>query len=607
MTDAPPTSIISSRQEILLGLFSLAILFWLSQTNFLLFHALAEGFSIAIGVSLFAIFFATRRVTESSYFLFVGVTFLFVSFFDLLHTLAYKGMGVFPEHSANLATQLWIATRYLESISLLIAPLFARRASKLGATFFSFALVSLLLLLSIFTWNIFPDCYLSGQGLTAFKVSSEYIIIFILAAALWHLRANKAYFPPDILHMLSIALVLTMGSELFFTFYVSVFGISNVLGHFLKLGSFYFIFKALILSTLTRPYVTLFRELKNSEKLHKSIINTSAEGFWRLDDNLRISEVNSTMSKLLGYNAEQLKGRSYEDFLDREYIQKYRQSIEKPGYNPHSYLEVTLIGASGDKVQALANSTALSATQTRESLRFSFFTDITEIRKMERLHEDVQRIVRHDLKSPLNGIIGLASLLQEDIEQENQREFLQEIINSGNKMLHMINHSLELFKMEEGSYKLNPEQFNLNIVLANLERETSSLRKGKDLQVNYYLNGQELDWEKPYLITGEQRNLESMLANLLTNALEASPQGETVEVRISRNQEHVIEIHNQGTIPEEIRDKFFERYVTWGKNHGTGLGAYSARLIARAHRGDITFQSSEQKGTTLKVHLPDLA
>jgi PAS domain S-box-containing protein len=313
------------------------------------------------------------------------------------------------------------------------------------------------------------------------------------------------------------------------------------------------------------------------------------------------------MSKLLGYNAEQLKGLSYEDFLDREHIQKYRQSIEKPGYNPHSYLEVTLVGASGDRVQALANSTALSATQTRESLRFSFFTDITEIRKMERLHEDVQRIVRHDLKSPLNGIIGLASLLQEDTEQENQREFLQEIINSGNKMLHMINHSLELFKMEEGSYKLHPEQFNLNIVLANLERETSSLRKGKDLQVNYYLNGQELDWEKTHLITGEQRNLESMLANLLTNALEASPQGETVEVRISRNQDHVIEIHNQGTIPEEIRDKFFERYVTWGKNHGTGLGAYSARLIARAHGGDITFQSSEQKGTTLKVHLPELA
>jgi hypothetical protein len=83
-----------------------------SLYSYLLFHSLAEIFSVIIAVGVFAIAWNSRRFLENNYLLFLGVAFLFVGLIDLLHTLAYKGMGVFPGFGANLPTQLWIAARY---------------------------------------------------------------------------------------------------------------------------------------------------------------------------------------------------------------------------------------------------------------------------------------------------------------------------------------------------------------------------------------------------------------------------------------------------------------------------------------------------------------
>jgi len=67
---------------------------------------------------------------------------------------------------------------------------------------------------------------------------------------------------------------------------------------------------------------------------------------------------------------------------------------------------------------------------------------------------------------------------------------------------------------------------------------------------------------------------------------------------------HTVSIHNQGVVPEQVREDFFEKYATFGKRHGTGLGTYSARLIARTLGGDVTMDTSEAGGTTLTVTLP---
>jgi signal transduction histidine kinase len=95
-----------------------------------------------------------------------------------------------------------------------------------------------------------------------------------------------------------------------------------------------------------------------------------------------------------------------------------------------------------------------------------------------------------------------------------------------------------------------------------------------------------------------------MLSNLIANAIEASPPAKIVTIDLHKNRESIIAIHNAGSIPIEIRHRFFEKYATAGKPTGTGLGAYSALLMAKAHGGTIDMETSDEDGTRLRVHLP---
>jgi signal transduction histidine kinase/putative methionine-R-sulfoxide reductase with GAF domain len=236
-----------------------------SLYSFLLFHGLAELFSIVVACGIFVLAWNTRRLLQNQYLLFLGIASLFVASIDLIHTLSYKGMGVFPGYDANLPTQLWISARYMQSISLLLAPLFIKRAVHSRFTLAAYSLVTVLTLASIFR-NIFPDCFIEGVGLTPFKRISEYLISGILGAAVMLLLRHRGAFEKHILQLLVWSILTTIVSEVVFTFYVSVYGFSNLVGHFAKIVAFFLIYKAIVETGLRRPYDLLFRNLKQSEE-----------------------------------------------------------------------------------------------------------------------------------------------------------------------------------------------------------------------------------------------------------------------------------------------------------------------------------------------------
>ena len=241
-------------------------LYGASLYSYLLFHVLVEGFSIVIACSIFVLVWNSRRIIDNPYLVIIGIACLFVGVMDFLHTLAYKGMGIFPAYGSNLPTQLWIVARYLQGISFVIAPLLMKRTVNYPGVLRVFSLVSAFLVLSIFPLDIFPDCYLEGVGLTRFKILSEYIISSSFLLAILLLLWRRRDFDPRVLRLLCISLVLTVFSELAFTLYVDVYGFFNFLGHFFKLVAFYFFYKALIETGLVTPYNLLFRNLKQSEE-----------------------------------------------------------------------------------------------------------------------------------------------------------------------------------------------------------------------------------------------------------------------------------------------------------------------------------------------------
>lgn len=241
-------------------------LYLVEAQSFLLFHVLAEVFSVVVFFAIFVLFWNSRRFLENGFFLFIGIASLFVGFLDLLHTLAYDRMGVFsPDVVAgpNVATQLWIGSRYLQAGALVAAVLSIRRTWRLSAVFATFAVASSLLLASIFYWRNFPDCF--TDRLTHFKVVSELVICVLFSAAAVLLYRRRAAFDPAVFRLLVASIVAMILAELMFTTYARVDDLRNLAGHFLKLVAVYLTYKALIEVGLTQPYRLVFRELKEKE------------------------------------------------------------------------------------------------------------------------------------------------------------------------------------------------------------------------------------------------------------------------------------------------------------------------------------------------------
>jgi hypothetical protein len=242
-------------------------LYFTSKINYLLFHSLAEIFSIVVAFSLFVIAWNSRNFIKNQYLLFIGIAYLFIGFLDLLHTLSYKGMPVFPDYDFY-ANQLWIATRYMESISLLVAFffLYSQKSISLYRVLAVFTALTALIVLSVFVWQNFPECFVEGQGLTAFKKNSEYIICTILIVNIVLLFKCRERFEPKVFGLLLWAFIFSIVAELAFTFYISNYGLSNLVGHYFKILSFLMVYFAIIKTGIDSPFSLIFRELDNTNK-----------------------------------------------------------------------------------------------------------------------------------------------------------------------------------------------------------------------------------------------------------------------------------------------------------------------------------------------------
>ncbi|MBF0370925.1 MAG: transporter substrate-binding domain-containing protein [Magnetococcales bacterium] len=230
---------------------------------------------------------------------------------------------------------------------------------------------------------------------------------------------------------------------------------------------------------------------------------------------------------------------------------------------------------------------------------------LAAMHEAEGLRKEMERISRHDMKSPLNGVIGFADHLLADPDlSADHLESLHHIRECGFRLLDMVNLSLHLYKMEQGSYSFEPRPVDLVSVIFGIFDDNKSLIRQKKLVSRLSVAGVEVDRKAHFWVLGEEILCFTLLANLIKNAMEASPTEQTVSISMQNNATALIEIHNQGVVPEEIRERFFEKFVTFGKKNGIGVGTYSARLMALTQGGDIWMVSEDASGTTLMVSLP---
>ncbi len=235
-------------------------------------------------------------------------------------------------------------------------------------------------------------------------------------------------------------------------------------------------------------------------------------------------------------------------------------------------------------------------------VRLVLLLDITSRKDLERLKEDVERIMRHDLKTPLAGIVSLPQVFIHDANLlPEQRQYLQLIIDSGQRMLNMIELSLVMFQIEQNTYVCQHRPFDLLHILRQVQAGVNSIATGKHAELRTQLIGVPDAPQAQLFARGESLLTYSLLSNLLKNAIEAAPEGSAVEVVLESGADILLEIRNQGVVPISIRDRFFGKYVTADKPKGTGLGAYSAKLLAEAMGYGLRMETSDEENSTQLV------
>jgi len=227
--------------------------------------------------------------------------------------------------------------------------------------------------------------------------------------------------------------------------------------------------------------------------------------------------------------------------------------------------------------------------------------DITERKRAEELHRQIERIITHNLRAPASNAINISRMLREepDLPEELRSELLDRFEQSGRNMLDTLNSSLDIYRIETGQYHVAPEACDIMDLLREL---LATLRKDAqfdEVQAEILLNGHPAGPDARCACLVVPSLLRMALQNLLLNAFEASPPGSTVLLELSVDTACRIVIRNTGVVPGEIRERFFDKYVTLGKVKGTGLGTYSARMLVQAQGGDIAMDTSDERNETL--------
>lgn len=217
-----------------------------------------------------------------------------------------------------------------------------------------------------------------------------------------------------------------------------------------------------------------------------------------------------------------------------------------------------------------------------------------------KLLEDVEHIVRHDMRGPLSVISGVISSAVAD--KKISQEQLKVIEDSAYSLQHMLNLSTDMYKMERRQFVLFVKPFDITRLVHRVTEEIRWAFTSKNIEFNIEILPP--DGTQSIFVSGDELLTYSLLHNLIKNAAEASPDKGVITLTVLNETQVKIAIHNYGVVPEPIRGRFFEKFATMGKEKGTGLGTYSARLITEAQNGTIAMKSSEEEGTTIAIALP---
>lgn len=334
----------------------------------------------------------------------------------------------------------------------------------------------------------------------------------------------------------------------------------------------------------------------NQKKLEfEQVVSHMKEGLVLLDAKNQIISINPAAMKLFQTTLDCIGN----DFLSVERKQKLTQSIEKAREEGQAQVKLEK-----NSKQYLFDITSI---RTEKELVGSVILalDITEQRNAEKMRREFSANVSHELKTPLQSIIGSAELLQNNlIKQEDVSRFVGHIHTEASRLVVLIEDIIRLSELDE-EQKMQEEEISLyritEEVLESLQTEAGKRK------IKFKFNGVEGK------MTGVYRLLHEVIYNLCENAIKYNVEGGSVFVTIKEREKEVgMIIEDTGIgIPLEHQNRVFERFYRVDKSHskktgGTGLGLSIVKHAVNYHNGKIVLESEEGKGTKVEIWFPVL-
>ena len=246
--------------------------------------------------------------------------------------------------------------------------------------------------------------------------------------------------------------------------------------------------------------------------------------------------------------------------------------------------------------------------QTNKKLKGSsneIFQMNEQLKKTNDLKSKLLEIAAHDLKNPLQVIIGYTDLLQEKL-QKNQlaQEKLDNIYQSTDNMIRLISRLLKALSIDSGKLVLHKRNVNMARLAESVIKEYEPQVKKKGQQITFHT-------EEECIVHGDESHLKEVIDNLLSNAVKFSPPGKSIRVSINREDLWVkCRIHDEGPgFSKSDKEKMFARFQKLsarptGSESSTGLGLALIKDLVELHKGKIKVESEPGTGSTFIVEIP---
>lgn len=600
--------------------------------GYLPLHTLFETIAIAVSILVFAVGWNAHSDRLPGNMVLVSCAFLGVGMLNFAHMLSYAGMPDFvTPNSPERAIGFWLIERLLATVALLAAVIMPQRPFASASTRYlllaaAIAVTAFTYWLLLFHQDALPHTFIPGQGLTAFKIASEYAIIALnLAAAsvLWARRRTPRPFNASALFGAACAMAL---GEFFFTLYVSVTDVFNLFGHVYVVIAYLFVYRAIFVAAIKAPY----RQLQLSEAKLRGTLDAIPDPVWLKDADGVYLECNATFERLYGAGKADIIGKTDYDFVDRklaDFIREHdrmaviagKPSISEEcldfadgGYRGlFETVKTPIYADAGKLIGVLGIARDISGRKQAEDeisrLNIDLEHRVSErTRQLESANKELEAFsysVSHDLRSPLRSIDGFSRVLLQNYHAQldpTGKDWLERICRASQRMGNLIDDMLLLSQVARSP--LRRETVNLSNIAENVADE---LRKTFPVREVRFILQDDL------IIYGDSGLLRVVIDNLLGNAWKYTGKKSGAEIEFGAreiNGEATFFVRDNGTgFDMNYAHKLFgpfQRLHGLDEFEGTGIGLATVQRIIHRHYGKVWADAIEGQGATFYFTLP---